>query len=191
MPLTYKVEKDDELPATVIYRVEEGKFPGTPVTRIELLSPANKTGGSHHATYRQKRRESLKSGLRFVEIDYLHERAPVIAEIGSYAAQEPDSYPYHVIVTDPRAFLEQNQVQVYGVRVLDPLPHFAIPLDEQDVIAFDLNAVYHHTYSTLAGFHGFIDYAELPANFTAYTRADQQAIRVHMAKIAAERGDGS
>jgi len=92
-------DEDASLNAVTIYQIEANKLPGTPVTRIEVLSPANKPGGSHYLRYREKRRETLKSGLNLVEIDYLHQRRPVLPALPSYVDGEAETYPFLVFVS--------------------------------------------------------------------------------------------
>jgi hypothetical protein len=49
MPLSETLNEEYYWNATVIYQKGEGSGgKGRPITRIELLSPANKQGGSHH-----------------------------------------------------------------------------------------------------------------------------------------------
>ena len=82
------MEEEETLTGLVIYQAGEGSVLGRPITRIELLSPANKPPGSHHEQYMVKRLETLKSGLRLVELDYLHESHPVIQALPSYPGLE-------------------------------------------------------------------------------------------------------
>ena len=155
----------------------------TPITRIEVLSPGNKPPGAHYAVYRAKRSEALLSGLRCVEIDYLHEHAPTIEHIPSYADQQDGAYPYYIISMNPDAQPANAQVQVYGVGVLQALPTVAVPLAGDDVIAVDFGMVYKQA-SEKRAFLRLVDYAQEPVNFAAYTPADQQAIRAFMAQVA-------
>jgi len=62
MPLVESIPDEDQLSGLVIYhRMNDGE--SQPVTRIELLSPANKAGGSHNGQYLIKREASLRAGL--------------------------------------------------------------------------------------------------------------------------------
>ena len=82
--LQITVDPEDALAGLVIYQSGEGDPPGRPITRIEMLSPSNKPGGSHHQVYFVKRALTLKSGIRVVEIDLLHLSPPVDAALPSY-----------------------------------------------------------------------------------------------------------
>lgn len=91
-------DEPDYLGSLVIYRLEAGVFPGVPVTRLELLSPANKPPGSHAEKYRLKREETLRSGLRLVEIDYLHQQPPITNGVPNYQTGDADAFPYYIAV---------------------------------------------------------------------------------------------
>jgi hypothetical protein len=82
-----------------------------------------------------------------VEIDYLHERHPMIEKLPSYAVGHPGAVPYHVLVSDPRPTFDMGQVKVHRFGVLDPLPLVDIPLDGEDIIQLDLSTIYNQTYS--------------------------------------------
>ena len=92
----YDADDEDTPVAVLIYAGSK------PVTRIEMLSPANKPGGSHFRDYATARDRALDAGLRLVEIDLLHERPPITTEIPSYRLGEADAYPYSILVSDPR-----------------------------------------------------------------------------------------
>lgn len=174
--LMLSVFEDDEfVPAVVIYRGD------APVTRLELLSPANKPPGSHHDSYIKKREDTLLEGLRLVEIDYLHECRPIIDRIPSYLHQDKDAYPYYIAVSDPRRIYG---LHIFGFGILDKLPTLAIPLDGEDVVEIDFNQVYHHTFNSRAEFYDIrTDETQPPPNLSAYSPSDQTLILQHMAKI--------
>lgn len=140
----------EEFNSLVIYRIDEAEVP---VTRIELLSPANKPAGSHYLLYLRKRIETLQSGLRLVEIDYLHTIRPVIRRIPSYPDRAHGAYPYTITVTDPRPDPEEGEMKVYGFGVLDPLPVIEIPLANSDTVALDMGAVYQTTFNSSRVFY--------------------------------------
>jgi hypothetical protein len=171
----------DDLVALVIYQDDR------PVTRIELLSPANKWPGSYYHTYIGKRAEALHSGLRVIEIDFLHERRPTLTTIPDYSTREAEALPYHILVMDPRLMREEGPVKEYGFGISDPLPVLSLPLDGTDVVPVDFGSVYQQTLRERPYPHR-IDYAQEPANMSAYTEADQAAIRAYMARIREERG---
>lgn len=178
LPITRVIEEMDEMTALVIYKGEK------PITRIELLSPANKSPNAYHEIYTAKRADSLYSGLRFVEIDYLHETRPTIDLLPSYPDKEDKACPYRIIVMDPRPIFEEGTTAFYEFGVMDAIPIIDIPLDGEDTVRVDFGAVYNQTYGKRT-FYREVDYTQLPVNFDAYSEADQQAIRDHMAAIAA------
>jgi hypothetical protein len=158
-----------------------------PVTRIELLSPANKPGGSHFRQYHEKRREALVAGMNLIELDYLHETRPVIALIPSYPDDEPDSYPYTISVTNPHPDVKSGKTDVYGFAIDSPIPVIDIPLAGKDFVTVDFGEAYSRTFSSFR-YYGtiLVDYEQLPANFESYSEADQQRIRERMKLVAAK-----
>lgn len=168
--------EEDELMAVMVYR-----RPDEPVTRIELLSPTNKT--THLGHYLTARQKTLNLGLNLVEIDYLHETPPLFGDIlakGNLAA-----YPYLVMVTDPTPTpdSESGVAQFYGFRVDEPMVGVPIPLAEQTYIALDLSAIYNVTFSKDRRPSFIVDYEQLPLNFEAYSPADQAKIQAVMAGL--------
>jgi hypothetical protein len=188
LPLLELIDEPEEyIGSLVIYRLESGDYPGAPVTRIELLSPANKAPGSDYGAYLSKRAETLYSGVRLVEIDYLHERRPVIPRVPSYPDHEQNAYPYHIIVSDPRPNVPKGKADIFRFGILDPLPTINIPLDAADTVAINFNEVYQLTFESVRVFRTvLVDYEQAPINFDAYTPADRDAIRERMAAIAEE-----
>lgn len=170
-----------DITAVNIYRAERGSMPGVLVTRVEVLSPANKPGGSYAAGYQDKREETLKGGVHLVELDYLHTTAPIMAEIASYPSRQANATPYYVLVTDPHPFVDdQPAALLYGVAVDAPLPRFAVPLAGEDAVALDLQAAYNTTYAGAKVFGRLADYTQPPVNFDAYRTEDQAKIRAVM-----------
>lgn len=181
LPITQTLPDDEQdLRGTVIYHMESGKYPGRPVTRLEVLSPANKPGGSHALTYQVRRRETLSSGLNLIEIDWLHETRPEIASLPSYPDREPGAYPYWLIVSSPHPSLEDGKTDIYGTSVDHPLPTIPLPLSDGDTINLDFNAVYQNTADSRRAFRLVVDYASDPVNVDQYTEADQARIRALM-----------
>ncbi len=179
------LEPQETLTGLVIYQTGEGTPPGRAITRIEVLSPANKPGGSHHRAYIQKRTETLRAGLRLVELDFLHESRPIIHIIPSYPDHEEGARPYSIIVSDPRPSLDQGQTALYSFEVDQILEAISIPLAGADHLAFDFGAVYDQCYASSRFFGETIDYAQFPVRFERYSTADQQRIRARMQAIAA------
>jgi len=180
IPETLEIE--EYLPGLMIYQSIEGQ--SRPVTRIEVLSPANKPGGSHYPRYIEKRIETLQAGLRLIEIDFLHETRPIIRGITSYPDREAEAYPYSIIVTDPRPSFEEGQSKVYGFSVGDTIPVIEIPLADADVIVFDFGAVYNQFYANTRFFGETVDYEQLPVRFETYSPDDQQRIRAQMQAVS-------
>lgn len=158
---------------------------GKPVTRIELLSPANKPPGSHYPQYLTGREETLLGGVNLVELDYLHERRSHLNVLPDYPHRETHSYPYTILVSSPYPTLGDGKTEIYGFRVDDPLPVIRIPLDEGDAISFDLGEVYHHTFvqNALYGLR-IVDYANMPENFASYDPVDQARIEDVMKRVS-------
>ncbi len=94
------------------------------VTAIELLSPTNKTLGSHgREEYLSKRRDVLHSSAHMVEIDLLREGAPV-----PLAVTWPEGdYRVHISRAERRP-----RGEVYVWRVREELPEIPIPLRKND-----------------------------------------------------------
>ena len=173
----------DDLTGLVIYQAGEGSLLGRPITRIELLSPANKPSGSHHEQYMVKRRNILEGGLRLVEIDYLHQTPPLIHLLPDYSKQEEGAYPYTVLVNDPRPEFEKGSTQVFAWHVDENMPVIAIPLAGADYVILDLGQVYHHTFESARFFRMVVDYETEPEQFESYGPDDQKRIQKMLAAI--------
>lgn len=167
---------------------------GKPVAWIELLSPSNKGYGDDARIYRRKRLDILGSGLVFVEIDYLHETPTTFPSIPVYRpprkrTANPNTYPYHIAVLDPRTQFEKGPAWVDSFAVDDALPTTTIPLSGSDLLRFDFGIPYLKTFEE--GFLGDeVDYAEFPVQFEHYNRADQTRIAARMLAVleAAQNG---
>ncbi len=183
LPLTEIVAEEDYLTGLVIYQVGEGGPLGRPITRIELLSPANLPSGSHYQQYMEKRWQTLRSGIRLVEIDYLHQKAPILNALASYPKGEDEAFPYTILVSDPRPTFERGSSQIYGFGVVDKIPVVSIPLAGADFVLFDFGAVYDYTFTRTRYMHVLVDYAQEPPHFEQYTEADQTRIRELLADI--------
>lgn len=156
-----------------------------PITHLELLSPANMPGGTHHDQYLTKRDETLFAGINLVELNYLHESRPLLKSLPSYPDSETDAFPYTVLVSSPHPTLEEGLTAIYGFLVDSPLPKFAIPLTEAAAIALDLTPVYHQTFVENP-FYGMVavDYAQEPVHMGAYQPDDQARIRQLMHTVS-------
>ena len=116
------------------------------VTVIELLSPANKRAGRDRDQYEAKREELLNSNAHFIELDLLRgwPRMPFegLAECDYYAAVSR-------VETRPR-------VEIWPVRLRDPLPVIPVPLRSPDPDArLDLQALLHTVYDA-GGYANYI-----------------------------------
>lgn len=168
-------------PKAVIIRelLPQGKL-GNIVTRIELLSPSNKPGGSSYSGYAAKRTEAIETGVPLVEIDYLHESPSPVLQLPVYPAAK--AYPYSIVVSDPRPNWGEGKVRVYGFGLRDAIRAFPLPLAGEESLVFDLNPVYQHTFR--AGRWGdLLDYNAVPERFETYRADEQEFIRVVMEKI--------
>jgi len=169
--------------SAIIYKLIDGSLPGQPITRIELLSPANKPPGQGYAQYVEKRQETLKSGLRLVEIDYLHARRTIYRDVPIYPSQE-NAKPYVIGVNDPRPDLLNGNTYFFRFGVVDKIPSIPIPLDGNDIVELDFPKLYNKTFLRSRLFQKLVDYTQEPLHMDSFTPADQQAIRDTMAHIA-------
>lgn len=180
LPIPETLSEEDDLTGLIIYQAGEGGLLGRPITRIELLSPANKPSGSHYGRYTLKRTQTLKSGLRLVEIDYLHEYPPIIHNLKNYSISEEGAYPYTILVSDPRPTFEQGKTDIYGFYVADKIPTINIPLAGADVVTIDFNAIYHFTFNNGKFFIILVDYAQDPPELDKYSAVDKTFIEKHL-----------
>lgn len=187
IPISDSLIDEDYLTGIVIYQAGEGGALGRPITRIELLSPANKPSGSHYLTYLTKRQETLHSALRLVEIDYLDQTRPILNGLRSYAHQETGAYPYMILVSDPRPTVAQGFTQVYGFGIDDSLPIVTIPLAGADSFTFDFGVPYNRTFVNSPFYQMIVDYEKEPAHFEHYTELDRERIRDRMKIIKANQ----
>ncbi len=186
LPLPETLKEEETLTGLIIYQAGEGSFLGRPITRIELLSPANKPGGTHYEQYILKRLQTLKSGLRLVEIDYLHQTAPIIYKLPRYPKGK-DSFPYMIIVTDPRPTFEEGKTAIYAIHVDQALPILDIPLAGADVVRIRFGDVYNRTFESSRFFLSVVDYATDPVHMDTYSKPDQERIKNRLSEIRAKQ----
>jgi len=176
----------EERPTAVLIFSDESEIP---VTRLEVLSPANKPPGRFYTQYIYNREQTFLSEIALVEIDFIHERSPVHPRIPSYAQRQPNAFPYHILVTAPNNAQDEYQhkwvTSVYGFGVLDVIPSVVIPLYGQDRMSVDFGAVYQLIFDTQPLYRKRADLSKLPLNFHRYTDADQAAIRAYIERLAA------
>lgn len=163
---------------------EAGNQIGDAVTWIEILSPSNKPGGSGFWQYVQKRADVLRGGLALVEVDYIHERPPVLAAVPDYTRRAASGFPFTLIVSDPHPDLIAGQTAIYGFRVDDPIPTIDLPLRGEDTVRVDFGAAYNETFAGLRAYSARVDYEQLPTNFDRYDATDQARIQARMAAVA-------
>jgi hypothetical protein len=185
LPIVEEFDDENDFYGLVIYQLEGKKLPGVPVTRFEVLSPGNKPGGSHHSQYMNNRSQTLYSGLRMVEIDFLHERRPILSKIPVYPEDVPEAHPYYIIITDPRPTIYEGMNDIYGFGVQEAIPSLPVPLDGDDKVETDFGHVYNTVIEKRRGFGILTDYTKPPERFETYSPQDQQYILRRMAEIAA------
>lgn len=181
---------EDNPGSVVIYQAGEGSPLGRPVTRLELLSPSNKSGGRHHQQYEARRRQTLEKGLRLVEIDYLHQSPPIAPPIPDYSAGDPEAYPYTILVSDPRPTMAQGAAQLYAWGVLEPLPKIVIPLAGADFVVVDFNAIYHATLQDHRFYRVISDYSVDPPGMERFREDDRAQLRATLAQLRNEQTSG-
>ena len=192
LPTLIRIDPDafKPYPAVAIYARDNQA-----VVWIELLSPSNKPRGGHFASYDDKRRKLLESGVVFVEIDYLHQSPRTLEGLPSYLPHrrspiQIDASAYLIAVIDPRPALLSGQGRIAEFSVDDPLPTMTIPLSGDDKISFDFGAPYRKTFEEM--FYGDrIDYTALPLRFDTYQEIDGARILSRMLHVMerAARGE--
>jgi hypothetical protein len=174
---------DEELSEYRAVAIYANRDRGQPVAWVELLSPSNKPGGQDSDYYLQKRLRLLRSGIVFVEVDYLHHSAPTFEGIPRYGGLELAGHPYLIVVIDPRPAFEEGMAWPYYINVDEPLPTVSIPLNAGDHLAFDFGSAYDKTLLETRYSARLVDYTQLPEAFHRYTEADQARILCRMLAV--------
>ncbi len=107
------------------------------VTVIELLSPANKAGGSNVDIYEQKRLRLVREGVNLLEIDLLRAggRMPM-------TNTPPGDYCIMIARREDRP-----RLAVWPIRLRERLPEIPLPLDpESGSIQLDLQQILHEVH---------------------------------------------
>jgi hypothetical protein len=122
------------------------------VTCVEVLSPSNKRGPGREE-YATKRLQILSGTAHLVEIDLLR--------VGTrFPTAEPlPPYPYFVFISRDR---RRGEVQIWPIRLEEPLPAIAIPLLEGDEpVQLDLQQALSVVYDII-GYDELVDYSVPP-----------------------------
>lgn len=129
---------------------------GRLITVIEILSPANRTGGGL-TDYLAKRRSLLASPINLVEIDLLLGGEPIFPEA---FAELPPLAETHYFINTKRAGDGSCRV-IYRPLLREPLPVIRIPLrgGEKDLF-IDLQPLINQVHE--AGRYHMLDYTRLP-----------------------------
>jgi hypothetical protein len=123
------------------------------VTAIEVLSPTNKKTKDARTEYLVKRRNLIRSGVNFVEIDLLRSGEPMPVR------NAPPRGDYRILVCRPRL---GRTAELYGFSYTTPIPDIPIPLLPADIEPIlKLNEVLHSLFDR-ARYDLSIDYGEPP-----------------------------
>ena len=196
MPQAMNTDPEDFLFALAILESEQQvesiqDAQGKAVAWLEVLSPANKAGGAHYDEYMNKRWSVIRNGQTLVELDYLHESAPIIAEMPRYKPDKAGNVPtgakpYVISVIDPRPSggHPHGQAESYPFGLEEPLPSVFIPLQANRWgITFDFDPAYDLTVA--AHFTDDIDYTEQPKRIQTYSASDRDKIAARQLTILA------
>lgn len=124
------------------------------VTVIEILSPANKTGGNGTEEYLRKQQEILSGATSLVEIDLLR-RGRRVTTIPRELLPDSHLTPYHATVR--RGWL-RNEFEYYRIPLRERLPVILTPLRETDKdVRLDLQLIVDQLYRL--GRYGNLDYS--------------------------------
>lgn len=186
------IYENEYLTALAIRELIDGEL-GAQITWIEILSDANKVGGSGYKQYREKRAATIAKGISLIEVDLLHETTSPIQGIPSYRRQESGATAYYIAVTDMRAEVSEelrNRTHIFTFGVDEAIPQIYIPLKRKDWIPFDFGACYEATYERFPGITRRVDYEQLPPEIDTYSSEDQKRIlkRQRLIMNAVERG---
>jgi hypothetical protein len=132
-----------------IHEVTTGKL----VTVLELLSPVNKLHVEGRREYEEKRDYIFKSRTNLVEIDFLRAGTPMPI-IGKQVQSD-----YRILVS--RGW-QRPRAQLYYFNLRQPIPSFALPLQQGEVEPFlNLGTILHTLYERRR-FDLRLDYTQPP-----------------------------
>lgn len=104
-----------------------------------------------------------------------------------------DAYPYHLWLIDPRQPPDDPQsaaIAAFGVD--QPIPALSIPLNRDEHLNFDFNAVYHLTFRAQPAFGMAVNYAAPPpAVERDYNTRDRLAIAARMLTVQKLQREGA
>lgn len=81
---------------------------------------------------------------------------------------DADSFPYNIIISDPRLPPTELGVRAYGFHVNEVVPTLNIPLARQDDVTIPFDEAYQITFK-IGKWGNQIDYAELPERIETYS----------------------
>ena len=106
---------------------------------VEVLSPANKSGG-YKARYQDKRRQFMSSPAHFLEIDFLRSGENLSRDIFIDLVN-----PYFIFLARKTRFGRSEEV--ISLRLQDPLPVVGLPLSpSRPILPLDLPAAFAAAY---------------------------------------------
>ncbi len=133
--------------------------PGSVITAIELLSPANKATGRGREEYQRKQRQVLDSDTHFLEVDLLRSGAHTVAAPANLLAAR--NGPWHYVACLHRAD-QDYEYEVWPRTVRDRLPRVLVPLTKSHSdVSLDLQAALDRAYDEGA-FARAVDYPAAP-----------------------------
>jgi hypothetical protein len=146
-------------PQTESYIEIRGRTDDKLVTVLNVLSPANKSGGSGKAAYVATREQALHQKAGTVELDLLTQGTPPL----DFDRSGLPPCQYTVTVTRPHT---PDRFEVYAATLRGRLPKFKMPLasDDRDTVV-DLQAAVGRAYDVCDAAKQ-IDYANLPKAVT-------------------------
>jgi hypothetical protein len=187
MPLWETIaDEEDFIKGLSIYHMSGDEPSEKLVTRIEVISPSNKPPHAYYRQYLSNRLDTLKSGVALLELDYIHQRRPLLPGFPNYVEGEAGAFPYMVLSSNPRSPEGSGSFQGYGIGVLTPLPKVTIPLLGDEHIVLDLGEVYNRTFTSRRRYSLRVDYAVDPPDFARFTARDRADIQAFLAQIHGE-----
>ncbi len=126
------------------------------ITRIEVISPANKITAEGRRLYTEQRDEIKQMNANLVEIDLVLQGQTLI----DCARDATPTWDYAVVVT---RWTHPDRYEIYSATLPKRLPRFRVPLasDDRDTV-LDLQAAVARAYDQGA-FNTVIDYTRDPA----------------------------